>query len=126
MCLNTLDRTPEKTPKYAWKVFVKRDDELVGYHDFYRNNHKTIAYSVGKWITSIPILVFTEGAFCHDAYKTGFHCYTTRKAARNSYICKNSSRGEFSIRKVKCAGKLLAHGIQYGLPVVVVEKILIP
>ena len=116
MCLCAVNcRYPkDKGPSgHGWKIFHKVGDKFVSPYF-----HKNTAYEIKTWYTSSNGLArcSSSGKVSKLRYKTGFHLFQTRKAARE--WC---SLAEFSVRKVLYKDAVV-QGIQGGDFVIVAKK----
>ena len=111
MCLRVLMEPPKKTPKYAWKVFEKRENKLKFPHYNIHNIY------VGRWMTAVQKNIYLDNS---TTYKSGFHCFLTKKDALR--ILRIFAAGDEVARKVEIKN-VIAFGEQWRSRVIVVEKI---
>ena len=111
MCLDTVDAENRKV-KYGYKVYHERDGNL--YSEFQSNGTPHI---IGKWITDTPYVKNLKTTFWSNGYPSGFHVFTSKKAAKDWW----ANESEHVIRKV-LVKDIVASGTQWGHNVVVCRQ----
>jgi hypothetical protein len=109
MCLHKLEDFEVKS-EFGWKCFDKDDRGLTG-------PWTGFVFPVNKWLDAGKRSGLLYTSHSGAPYKSGFHIYTSRDAARHS-------AWSGTIRKVKFK-RVLATGREYSTKVIVAQEILV-
>jgi hypothetical protein len=118
MCLSAVTKTYKKNNNsgFGWKIIKIRDDGFVS--PCYGSAQK-----FDKWLNSNTIMIEANNGQC---YKSGFHVFKTRQAARDHWLWKVRN-GVVTRKIVKVQYKnIICEGIDKGVKTIVAKQIFVP